>query len=89
MLRPERLRVLGSQENLNSEFNEFTGHLLHVVYQGDSSLLEVKLPNDIRVQVRMPSVELQSHPNLIPGASLRMAVSVQDTVVLNQEGVTS
>ena len=89
MLRPERLRVLGSQENLNSEFNEFTGHLLHVVYQGDSSLLEVKLPNDIRVQVRMPSVELQSHPNLMPGASLRMAVSVHDTVVLNQEGVTS
>jgi putative spermidine/putrescine transport system ATP-binding protein len=89
MLRPERLRVLRSQENSNSEFNEFSGHLVHVVYQGDSSLLEFKLPNDIRVQVRMPSVELQSHPNLLPGASLRMAVSVQDTVVLSQEELTS
>jgi hypothetical protein len=60
-----------------------------VVYQGDSSLLEVKLPNDIGVQVRMPSVELQNHPNLLPGAFLRLAVAVQDTVVLSEEGGTS
>jgi len=51
--------------------------------------LEVKLPNDIGVQVRMPSVELQNHPNLLPGALLRLAVSVQDTVVLSEEGGTS
>jgi putative spermidine/putrescine transport system ATP-binding protein len=89
MLRPERLRVLGSQESLNPEFNEFSGQLVHVVYQGDSSLLEVKLPNGISVQVRMPSVELQNHPNLLPGALLRLAVSVQDTVVLSEEGGTS
>ena len=89
MLRPERLRVLGPQEHLNAEFNEFSGQLVHVVYQGDSSLLEVKLPNDIGVQVRMPSVELQNHPNLLPGALLRLAVSVQDTVVLSEEGGTS
>ena len=89
MLRPERLRVLGAQEHLNAEFNEFSGQLVHVVYQGDSSLLEVKLPNDIGVQVRMPSVELQNHPNLLPGAFLRLAVAVQDTVVLSEEGGTS
>jgi putative spermidine/putrescine transport system ATP-binding protein len=89
MLRPERLRVLGAQEHLNAEFNEFSGQLVHVVYQGDSSLLEVKLPNDIGVQVRMPSVELQNHPNLLPGAFLRLAVAVQDTVFLSEEGGTS
>ena len=89
MLRPERLKVLGLQENLNSQFNEFAGQLVHLVYQGDSSLLEVKLPNDLLVQVRMPSVELQNHQNLQAGAVLRLAVSVQDSVVLSAEGGTS
>ena len=89
MLRPERLKVLGLQENLNSQFNEFAGQLVHLVYQGDSSLLEVKLPNDLLVQVRMPSVELQNHQNLQAGAVLRLAVSVQDSVVLSEEGGTS
>lgn len=89
MLRPERLKVLGEQEHLNAEFNEFSAQLVHVVYQGDSSLLEVKLPNEAVVQVRMTSIELQNHQNLLPGALLRIAVSVQDTVVLSAEGGTS
>ena len=89
MLRPERLKVLGEQEHLKAEFNEFSAQLAHVVYQGDSSLLEVKLPNEAVVQVRMPSIELQNHQNLLPGALLRIAVSIQDTVVLSAEGGTS
>ena len=89
MLRPERLKVLGEQEHLKAEFNEFSAQLVHVVYQGDSSLLEVKLPNEAVVQVRMPSIELQNHQNLLPGALLRIAVSIQDTVVLSAEGGTS
>jgi putative spermidine/putrescine transport system ATP-binding protein len=89
MLRPERLKVLGEQEYLNAEFNEFSAQLVHVVYQGDSSLLEVKLPNAAVVQVRMNSIELQNHQNLLPGALLRIAVSIQDTVVLSAEGGTS
>jgi hypothetical protein len=72
-----------------AEFNEFSAQLVHVVYQGDSSLLEVKLPNEAVVQVRMPSIELQNHQNLLPGALLRIAVSLQDTVVLSAEGGTS
>jgi hypothetical protein len=80
---------LRDQDNLNTQFNEFSGQLVHLVYQGDSSLLEVKLPNDLLVQVRMPSVELQNHQNLQAGALLRLAVSVQDTVVLSAEGGTS
>jgi hypothetical protein len=32
---------------------------------------------------------LQNHPNLLPGALLRLSVSVQDTVVLSEEGGTS
>ena len=89
MLRPERLKVLGEQEHLKAEFNEFSAQLVHVVYQGDSSLLEVKLPNEAVVQVRMPSIELQNHQNLLPGALLRSAVSIQDTGVLSAEGGTS
>ena len=89
MLRPERLKVLGEQEHLKAEYNEFSAQLVHVVYQGDSSLLEVKLPNEAVVQVRMPSIELQNHQNLLPGALLRIAVSIQDTVVLSAEGGTS
>ena len=89
MLRPERLKVLGEQEHLKAEFNEFSAQLVHVVYQGESSLLEVKLPNEAVVQVRMPSIELQNHQNLLPGALLRIAVSIQDTVVLSAEGGTS
>ena len=89
MLRPERLKVLGEQEHLKAEFNEFSAQLAHVVYQGDSSLLEVKLPNEAVVQVRMPSIELQNHQNLLPGALRRSAVSIQDTVVLSAEGGTS
>lgn len=86
MLRPERLIVMGDQDHLPPGFNELSGQLVHVVYQGDSSLFEVKLTNDILVQVRMSSLLLQNHQNLSPGVTLRLALSVQDTVVLNAKG---
>ena len=82
MLRPERLRVLGATEEPGPGFNLLQATLVHAVYQGDSSLLQVALADGTRLQVRSASVGLAAAAQAEPGRPLRLSLAVHDTVLL-------
>ena len=82
MLRPERLQVLGPGENADGTLNILAATLVTAVYQGDSSLLQVALADGSQVNVRSASVGLNSAGLTTPGATLRLGLSVHDTVLL-------
>jgi putative spermidine/putrescine transport system ATP-binding protein len=86
MLRPERLRVLGATEEPGPGFNLLQATLVHAVYQGDSSLLQVALADGTRLQVRSASVGLAAAAQAEPGRPLRLALAVHDTVLLAADG---
>ena len=82
MLRPERLRLLRADAPADATLNLLDATLVAAVYQGDSSLLQVALPDGSRVHVRNPSIGAGDAAVLVPGASLRLGLSVHDTRLL-------
>ena len=87
MLRPERLRVLADGEDTGPGFNLLAATLAATVYQGDSSLLQVALPDGTRLQVRSASIGAAAPTE--PGRALRLALAVQDTVLLPPDGASA
>ena len=82
MLRPERLRLLDAAEAADAALNVLEGALVAAVYQGDSSLFQVALPDGTLVGVRGASAELAP---TTPGHRLRLAIKVEDTVLIAPE----
>ncbi len=80
MLRPERLRMLGAGEAAGDASNCIDATLVATVYQGDSSLFQVVLGDGTALSVRGASAAGPA-----PGALLRLAVNVEDTVLLAME----
>jgi putative spermidine/putrescine transport system ATP-binding protein len=89
LLRPERLRVLGTAEDPGSGFNVLQANLVHTVYQGDSSLMQVSMADGTLLQVRSASIGPTDGAQLSPGRPLRLALAVHDTVLLSAEGSPS
>jgi hypothetical protein len=87
MLRPERLRVLADGEDPGPGFNLLAATLAATVYQGDSSLLQVALPDGTRLHVRSASIGAATPTE--PGRALRLALAVQDTVLLPPDGAAA
>jgi putative spermidine/putrescine transport system ATP-binding protein len=87
MLRPERLRLLAHTEDPGPGFNLLAATLAATVYQGDSSLLQVTLPDGTRLQVRSASIGVAAPTE--PGRALRLALAVQDTVLLPPDGAAA
>lgn len=85
MLRPERLRVLGQADIGGDHINVLDAKLVSAVYQGDSSLLQVVLPDQTMLSVRSASVGLADVGQLRPGSALRLGLDVHDTVLLAPE----
>ena len=77
MLRPERLRLLGVNELADDDCNVLSATLVATVYQGDSSLFQAALHDGTPLSVRGSSAGAMA-----PGAPLRIAVPMQDTVLL-------
>ena len=89
MLRPERLRVLGALEDPGPGFNVLDVSVTAVVYQGDSSLLQVALAGGTGLQVRAASISAGSASPAEPGRPLRLALGVHDTVLLPADGAAA
>ena len=87
MLRPERLRLLADGEDPGAGFNVLAATLSATVYQGDSSLLQVALPDGTRLQVRSASIGAAAPTE--PGRALRLALAVHDTVLLPPDGAAA
>ncbi|MES2098740.1 MAG: ABC transporter ATP-binding protein [Pseudomonadota bacterium] len=85
MLRPERLQVLapGHVDGLNL----LDARLIAVVYQGDSSLLQVALADGTTVGVRCASFGESATDGLAPGARITLGLAPRDTVLLPAEAV--
>ncbi len=82
MLRPERLRVLGTGQAPSDGDNLLEGRLVTQVYQGESSLLQVALADGTLLQVRCPSAGQGSAHACAAGSVLRMALAAEDTVLV-------
>ncbi len=80
MLRPERLRLLASADVADADCNTLDATLVATVYQGDSSLFQMALADGTLVGVRGASAAPAA-----PGTRIRIAVSVDDTVLLAME----
>ena len=83
----ERLRLLADSEDPGPGFNLLAATLVATVYQGDSSLLQVALPDGTRLQVRSASIGAAAPTE--PGRALRLALAVQDTVLLPPDGAAA
>ena len=89
MLRPERLRVLGAQDADQAQdatLNLLEATLVATVYQGDSSLMQLALPDGSTLSVRGPSGATAAATQALPGARLQLALKVEDTVLIAAEG---
>ena len=80
MLRPERLRMLGTDAVAAPSANVFDATVTAIVYQGDSSLFQLALGDGSVVGVRDTSVM-----RVAAGDRVRLQVDVQDTVLLPAE----
>ena len=80
MLRPERLRLLADADATDDASNTFDATLVAAVYQGDSSLFQLALADGTLVGVRGASAAPAA-----PGTRMRLAVGVDDTVLLAME----
>ena len=85
MLRPERLRMVGPDEPDCASVNILQATLVNRVYQGDSSLLQLELPGAGLISLRSPS-NARSDDGLPLGATVRLGLNVQDTVLLGAPG---
>ena len=78
--------MLEAAEEPGPGFNLLQATLVHTVYQGDSSLLQVALADGTRLQVRSASIGLAAATQAEPGRPLRLALAVHDTVLLAADG---
>ena len=82
MLRPERLRLMAQNEPADDALNILKATLIAAIYQGDSSLFQVALPDGSQLSVRSASNGLQDQHAIAPGAALRLGLRIHDTVLL-------
>jgi len=79
VLRPEKVDLAAGPA---AGLNVIEGALLDVVYQGDSVILQVRLPDGSTLAVRQPARQdlLAATPE--PGQALRLALHPEDTVIV-------
>jgi putative spermidine/putrescine transport system ATP-binding protein len=83
MLRPERLQVLsGTAPN---HLNVLRGMVQHVIYQGDSFLLQAKLAAGAEVGVRGVSTSSAMAALPKPGEQVTLGLRPEDTILLADE----
>jgi len=81
VMRPEKLKLLtGGEDGLNV----FEGTAREIVYQGESTLLYVDLPDDVEVAIRQPATS--AGPALpAPGTAVRLGLPAGDTMLVPGE----
>jgi len=85
MLRPERVRLLAEQEPAEG-LNVLSARASAVIYQGDSVLLQARLPDGSAVCARGVAHAGAFATLPEPGQALRLGFGVDDTVLLADEG---
>jgi len=83
MLRPERLRLLESDQVLSDDFNVLKVTFIRAIYQGDSSLLEFALSEEVRIHLRQNTTGAAGQAHCLAGQQMRVAIATHDTVIVN------
>ncbi len=84
VVRPEKLKLLLSGETAD-HLNLFQGHLKEIVYQGESSLIYVALPDGSEIAIRQAaSSAAPALPDV--GAEIKLGLAPADTIVVPAEG---
>ncbi len=85
IVRPERLKLVSNGGG--DGFNVFDGTAREVVYQGESTLLYVDLPDGIELAIRLPATS--AGPTLPqPGAPVRLGLPACDAILVPGEGAS-
>lgn len=83
LIRPEKLHI--ARDEKSSDFNFFDGRIKEMYFQGDSVMLAVDLDSHVEAVIRLPNrhSEIANLPR--PGAAIRLALHVEDTIILPQD----
>ena len=81
VVRPEKVRIVESCGE--PSLNVFAGVVKEFVYQGDTSILYVTLPDGQEIAIRRASSTGSVPP--VPGSSIRLGLSLADSVVVPGE----
>ena len=89
MLRPERVRVMSAAASVPDAGtqpieNRLQAQVTHVVYQGDSVLVQAVLVDGSSISARIAAGGLAGANGLQAGQSVQLAFDVADTMVLAQ-----
>ena len=82
MLRPERVQLVASER---ADANVLRGKVTAVVYQGDSTLLQIRLDEGATIGVRTASAHNPIAARLRAGDEAMLAIAPEDTVLLPDE----
>jgi putative spermidine/putrescine transport system ATP-binding protein len=83
MLRPERVHLLASDRA--ADVNVLHGKVTAVVYQGDSTLLQIRLDDGAAIGVRTASAREAGDATLRAGDDALLGLAPEDTVLLPED----
>jgi putative spermidine/putrescine transport system ATP-binding protein len=86
VLRPERLQLVGVDQPTH-DLNTIDGTVRQHVFQGDSVVTFVSLPDGHDIAVRHPYRNDSEH--LQPGTAVRVGIAPRDTIVVPVENATA
>jgi putative spermidine/putrescine transport system ATP-binding protein len=86
MLRPERVRLAPGERS--GDDNLLHGRLASIIYQGESSLLHVRLADGATIAVRAASTNSAAATRLQPGDDVTLRLAPEDTVLLRDEAAS-
>jgi len=81
VIRPEKLRILADPALAEAGLNRFDGQVRDLVYQGESTLVQIELAQGARVAVRHPA-NAAVPPPPPPGAPVVLGLAPADTILV-------
>jgi putative spermidine/putrescine transport system ATP-binding protein len=84
VMRPEKLRLVNGEEN---GLNVFDGTVREIVYQGESSLHYVDLPDGVEIAIRQPATS-QGQAFPAKGDEIRLGLPIGDTILVPGESAS-
>ena len=82
-IRPEQLILLDIRQNETTSLNVFTGVVKEIVYQGESSLVCVRLTDGAELSARLTASSLSQPPCI--GATIALGLTPEDSIIVAQE----
>lgn len=86
MVRPERMRLMDSQQPASTTGNVFSATASEIVYQGDSYLMYARMMDDTEISVRGTIRGGTTTRLPVPGESINLLLDAADTILIDGSG---